>query len=74
MTVFLDQRPPVLVQLSKGQPGNFRLPRLALCHCPPDVMLRNVTPTARFTLVLWDTDLYSALLPELGGDPVVVTS
>jgi AraC family transcriptional regulator len=67
MTVFLDQLPPVLVQIAQGPTGE--LPPAApgtLSFCPPDVTLRSVTPAARFIQVAWDTDLYSALLPELG--------
>lgn len=69
MTVFLDQLPPVLVQVDQG--STWELPPAApgiLSFCPPDVTLRSVTPVARFILVAWDTDLYSALLPELGAN------
>jgi AraC family transcriptional regulator len=66
MTVFLDQLPPVLVQVEQGPIGE--LPPAApgtLSFCPPDVTLRSVTPPARFIQVAWDTDLCSMLLPEL---------
>src|SRR5208282_782882 len=69
MTVFLDQLPPVLVQVEQGP--TWELPPAApgtLSFCPPDVTLRSVTPEARFIQVAWDTDLYSALLPELGAN------
>jgi len=69
MTVFLDQLPPVLVQVEQG-PARELPPAAAgtLSFCPPDVTLRSVTPTARFIQVAWDTNLYSGLLPELGSD------
>jgi AraC family transcriptional regulator len=70
MTVFQDQLPPVLLQVEQGP--TRELPPAApgtLSFCPPDVTFRSVTPAARFILVAWDTDLYSALLPELGADP-----
>jgi len=69
MTVFLDQLPPVLVQVEQG-PARELPPAAAgtLSFCPPDVTLRSVTPTARFIQVAWDTNLYSRLLPELGSD------
>jgi AraC family transcriptional regulator len=69
MTVFLDQLPPVLVQVEQGP--TRELPPAApgtLSFCPPDVTLRSVTPAAWFIQVAWDTDLYSALLPELGAN------
>src|SRR5271163_1375549 len=69
MTVFLDQLPPVLVQVEQGP--TWELPPAApgtLSFCPPDVTLRSVTPAAWFIQVAWDTDLYSALLPELGAN------
>jgi AraC-like DNA-binding protein len=68
MTVFLDQLPPVLVQVEQGP--SRELPPAApgtLSFCPRDVTLRSVTPAARFILVAWNTDLGSALLPELGA-------
>ena len=69
MTVFLDQLPPVLVQVEQGPSRDLPpAPPGTLSFCPPDVTLRSVTPTARFILVVWDTDLYSALLPELGAN------
>jgi AraC family transcriptional regulator len=71
MTVFLDQLPPVLVQVEQG-PTRELSPAApgTLSYCPPDVTLRSVTPAARFIQVAWDADLYSALLPELGANPI----
>jgi len=63
MTVFLDQLPPVLVQVEQGP--TWELPPAApgtLSFCPPDVTPRSVTPEAWFIQVAWDTGLYSALL------------
>jgi len=71
MTVFLDQLPPVLVQIEQGP--TRELPPTApgtLSYCPPDVTLRSVTPAARFIQVAWDADLFSALLPELGANAI----
>jgi AraC family transcriptional regulator len=69
MTVFLDQLPPVLVQIEQG-PTRELSPAApgTLSYCPPEVTLRSVTPAARFIQVAWDADLYSALLPELGAN------
>jgi AraC family transcriptional regulator len=67
MTVFLDQLPPVPVQVERGP--TWELPPAGpgiVSFIPPDVTLRSVTPVARFILVAWDTDFHSALLPELG--------
>ena len=69
MTVFLDQLPPVLVQVEQGPA--WEIPPAApgtLSFCPPHVTLRSVTPAASFILVAWDADLCSALLPELGAN------
>jgi AraC family transcriptional regulator len=53
-----------------GQGPTWQAPRAApgsLSFCPAGLTLRNVLPAARFVQVVWDTDLYSALLPELGA-------
>src|SRR5215469_6597023 len=58
MTVFLDQLPPVLVQVEQGP--TRELPPAApgtLSYCPPDVTLRSVTPAAWFIQVAWNNDL-----------------
>ena len=53
---------------SKAPPSKYRPPRLAsLTFCPAGLTTRNVLPVARLIQVTWDTDLYSALLPELGA-------
>jgi AraC family transcriptional regulator len=71
MTVFLDQLPPVLVQVEQGPA--YELPPAApgtVSFCPPEVTLRSVMPAARIVLVAWSTDLYSGLLPELGAERI----
>src|SRR5271166_1919852 len=63
-----DQLPPIIFQIDGGlirevpvaTPGS-------LWFYPPGLELRVVQPAARFVQVVWDTDLYSALLPELAG-------
>src|SRR5271156_5725971 len=63
-----DQIPPRPLQVEQGL--TRQLPAAApgsLTFCPAGVTLRTVQPAARFVQVLWDTDVYSALLPELGA-------
>jgi AraC family transcriptional regulator len=68
IVLLLDQLPPILFQLERGLtrevpsagPGS-------LWFYPPGLELRVVQPAARFVQVIWDMDLYSALLPELGA-------
>jgi AraC family transcriptional regulator len=63
-----DQLPPILFQLEQGP--TREVPSAApgsLWFYPPGLELRVVQPAARFVQVVWDTDLYSALLPELGA-------
>ena len=63
-----DQLPPVLFQVEQGRtrqtpvagPGT-------LAFYPAGLTLRTVQPAARFVQVVWDPDLYSTLLPELGA-------
>ena len=63
-----DQLPPLLIQVEQGQtrqtsgaaPGT-------LAFCPADLTIRSVQPAARFVQVVWDTDLYSGLLPEVAA-------
>ena len=69
MTVFLDQLPPVLVQVEQGPTRELPLAAPGtLSFCPPDVTLRSVTPAAWFIQIAWEGDLCSALLPELGAN------
>jgi hypothetical protein len=63
-----DQIPPRPLQVEQG--ATRQLPAAApgsLTFCPAGLTLRTVQPAARFVQVLWDTDVYSALLPELGA-------
>ncbi len=39
----------------------------SVTFCPAGLTTRSVLPAARLIHVVWDTDLYSALLPELGA-------
>ena len=62
-----DRTPPVLVQVGQGKP--CQMPVAApgsLSFCPAGLTIRSVQPPARFVQVIWGTDWYSALLPELG--------
>ncbi|MGC1294085.1 MAG: AraC family transcriptional regulator, partial [Alloacidobacterium sp.] len=63
-----DQLPSALVQVEQGHTRQMPLaPPGTLAFYPPGLTVRNVHTAARFVQVLWDTDLYSALLPELGA-------
>src|SRR5271165_5237513 len=63
-----DPRPSMLLQVEQGHiwetavaaPGT-------LSFCPAGLTIRTVQSAARHTHVVWDTDLYSTLLPELGA-------
>jgi AraC family transcriptional regulator len=63
-----DPRPPMLLQVEQGRiwettvaaPGT-------LSFCPAGLTIRTVQSAARRTHLIWDTDLYSTLLPELGA-------
>jgi AraC family transcriptional regulator len=60
--------PPVLVQVDKGP--TRQLPAVApggLIFYPPGIEFRVVHPAVSFIQVVWNADLYSALLPELGA-------
>jgi AraC family transcriptional regulator len=65
-----DQLPPMLVQVEQGHTRQMPLvvPG-SLTFFPPGVTLRIVPPAApaRFVQAVWDMDLYSTLLPELGA-------
>src|SRR5271165_5539421 len=63
-----DELPPILFQIEHGL--TRQEPRAApgsLWFYPSGLELRVVQPAARFVQVVWDTDLYSVLLPELGA-------
>jgi AraC family transcriptional regulator len=64
----LDQLPPVLFQVEQGHTRQTPLGAPGtLAFYPAGLTLRTVQPAARFVQVVWDTDLYSSLLPELGA-------
>jgi len=66
LVLTLDQVPPSLVQVERGHTRELPLaPPGALGFSPPGLTIRSVHPAGRFVHVVWDTDLYSALLPEL---------
>lgn len=68
IVLLLDQLPPIVFQLEHGL--TQQEPRAApgsLWFYPPGLELRVVQPAARFVQVVWDADLYSILLPELGA-------
>ena len=55
-------------RFSKDPRSKYRVPRPAhLTFNPAGLTTRSVIPAARLIQVTWDTDLYSALLPELGA-------
>jgi AraC family transcriptional regulator len=62
------QLSPLLVQVEQGR--TRQTPPAAagtLVFSPAGVTIRSVQPTASFVQVVWDTDLYPALLPEFGA-------
>jgi AraC family transcriptional regulator len=62
----LDQVPPALFQVDDGTTRQTPLTAPGtLTFFPADLKLRVVHGAARLVQVLWDTDLYSGLLPEL---------
>lgn len=66
LVLALDQVPQSLVQVEHGQTRELPLvPPGALGFSPAGVTIRRVHPAGRFVLAVWDTDFYSALLPEL---------
>ena len=63
-----DPRPPMLLQVEQGRTWETALaPPGTLSFCPADLTIRTVQSAARHVQVVWDTDLYSTLLPELGA-------
>ena len=66
LVLALDQVPPSLVQVDHGHTRELPLaPPGALAFSPAGVTIRSVHPAGRFVHAVWDTDLCSALLPEL---------
>src|SRR5271169_3183905 len=63
-----DPRPPMLLQVEQGSTWETTLAAPGtLSFCPAGLTIRAVQSTARHVQVVWDTDLYSTLLPELGA-------
>jgi len=66
LVLTLDQLPSALLQVERGPAWQSPLNAPgALGFYPADLTVRVVHPAARFVQVLWDTNLYSSLLPEL---------
>ena len=68
LVLALHPLPPVLVQVEQGP--TWQTPPAAsgsFGFFPADLTVRVVHGAARSIQVLWDTDLYSSLLPELGA-------
>ena len=62
-----DQLPPMLVQIEQGHARQMPLAAPGtLAFFPAGLKVRIVHPPARLVQVLWDADLYSDMLPELG--------
>src|SRR5262245_44081756 len=61
--------PPVLMQVEQGRTWQTPLTGPGtVAFYPAGLLVRVVQPAAaKFVQVLWDTDLYSTLLPELGA-------
>src|SRR5271165_3421880 len=63
-----DPVPPTVVQVEQGHIKQLPSgPPGTLVFYSPGVQVRIVQPAARLVHLVWDADLYSALLPELGG-------
>ena len=62
-----DPRPPMVLQVEQGSTWETTLAAPGtLSFCPAGLTIRAVQSPATHVQVVWDTDLYSALLPELG--------
>jgi AraC family transcriptional regulator len=63
-----DQLPPMLVQIEQEHPRQMPLATPGtLAFFPAGLEVRVVHPPARLVQVLWGTDLYYDILPELGA-------
>jgi hypothetical protein len=63
-----DPRPPMFLQVEQG--ATWETPLAApgtLSFCPSGVTIRSVQSAARRLHAVWNTNLYSAVLPELGA-------
>ena len=64
----LDPLPSMPLQVEQGQTRQMSAAAAgSATFYPSGLYVRVVHPAARFVQVIWDTDLYSALLPELGA-------
>jgi AraC family transcriptional regulator len=63
-----DPRPPMVLQVEQGSTWETTLAAPGtLSFCPAGLTIRTVQSAARHAQVVWDTDLYASLLPELGA-------
>jgi hypothetical protein len=63
-----DPHSPVVVQVEQGRTRQIPIaPPGTLSFYPAGLTVRVASPAARFAHAVWDTDLYSTLLPELGA-------
>ena len=63
-----DPRPPMVLQVEQGSTWETTLAAPGtLSFCPAGLTIRTVQSAARHAQVVWDTGLYSTLLPELGA-------
>jgi hypothetical protein len=63
-----DRHSPVVVQVEQGRTRQIPIaPPGTLSFYPAGLTVRVASPAARFMHAVWDTDLYSILLPELGA-------
>jgi AraC family transcriptional regulator len=62
-----EQRPPMVLQVEHGSTWETSVAAAGtLSFCPAGLTIRAVQSAARHSQVVWDADLYSILLPELG--------
>jgi AraC family transcriptional regulator len=63
-----DETPPVHIQVEQGSTRQMpRYPPGTLAFYPAGLTLRSVQSARKLVHVIWDTDMYSTLLPELGA-------
>jgi AraC family transcriptional regulator len=63
-----DPRPPMLLQVEQGSAWETSLAAPGtLSFCPAGLTIRTVQSEASHVQVVWDADMYSTLLPELGA-------
>src|SRR5215469_13346500 len=63
----LGELPSALVQVEQGPNRQSPVASGTLAFFPAGLRVRVVHPTASLVQVLWDRDLFSSLLPELGS-------